>query len=82
MAVEKGDFQKELEYFNQTEEIIRCRLGKLCEENALLKDEVLRGRKEMWEDNRHLVLDFDDVVFLSAQNAQVKFTEERLEWNS
>lgn len=82
MAVEKGDFQKELEYFNQTEEIIRCRLGKLCEENALLKDEVLRGRKEMWEDNRHLVLDFDDVVFLSAQNAQVKFTEERLEWST
>lgn len=82
MAVEKGDFQKELEYFHQTEEIIRCKLGKLCEENALLKDEVLRGRKEMWNDNRHLIRDFDDVVLLSAQNAQVKSTEDRLEWNT
>lgn len=80
--MEKGDFQNEMEYFNQVEEIIRGRLEKLYAEKVLLKDQVLHGRKDMWDENRHSICDFDDVILLSAQDADVNLAENQLEQNT
>lgn len=80
--MEKGDFQNEAEYLEHVEGIIRNRLEKLRADKAVLREQVLRERKEMWEDNRHLIRDFDDVVFLHTQETAVDFTEKQLEWNA
>ena len=79
--MEKGDFQKELAHFDEVEEIIRNKLKKLREDKILLREQVLHERKEMWEDNRHLVRDFDDVIFLNTQETVVKSVEKQWEWN-
>lgn len=79
--MERGDFQRELEHFDRVEEIIRHKLEKLRAAKAPLRDRVVRERKEMWEDNRHLIRDFDDVIFLNTQEAVVKSLEQQLEWN-
>jgi len=81
IAVEKSDIQKEEEYFNSVEEIIRNKLEKLYADKVLLKDQVLRGRKDMWDENRHSICDFDDVILLSSQDADVNFVENQYERN-
>ena len=80
--MEKSDFQKEVDYFNGVEAIIRSRLEKLHGRKGLLRERVLQERKEMWEDNRHLIRDFDDVVFLNTQETIVSLAEEQLEQNA
>ena len=79
--MEKSDFQKELEYFGKVEGIIQSRLERLCADKASLKSQVVRERKDMWDDNRHLIHDFDDVILLSSQEAAVSFTEAQYERN-
>lgn len=79
--MERDDFQRELEHFDRVEEIIRRKLEKLRTARTPLREQVVRERKEMWEDNRHLVRDFDDVIFLNTQEAVVKSVEQQLEWN-
>ena len=79
--MEKSDFQNEEEYFNRVEEIIRKKLEKLHHNKVLLKDQVLRERKDMWDENRHLIRDFDDVILLSSQDANVNFAENQYERN-
>ena len=79
--MERDDFQRELEHFDRVEEIIRRKLEKLRAARTPLREQVVRERKEMWEDNRHLVRDFDDVIFLNTQEAVVKSVEQQLEWN-
>ena len=79
--MEKSDFQKELEYFDKVEEIIRNKLVKLQDDRGPLWERVLQERKEMWEDNRHLVRDFDDVIFLNTQETVVKLAEKQFEGN-
>nr|WP_300768775.1 UvrD-helicase domain-containing protein [uncultured Acetatifactor sp.] len=79
--MEKDDFQKELIHFNEVEGIIRNKLEKLYREKAPLQERLLRERKEMWEDNRHLIRDFDDVIFLNTQETIVKSVEQQLAWN-
>ena len=76
--MEKDDFQKELIHFNEVEGIIRNKLEKLYREKAPLQERLLRERKEMWEDNRHLIRDFDDVIFLNTQETIVKSVEQQL----
>lgn len=80
--MERKDFQNEMEYFNRVEGIIRSKLEKLYEDSPLLRERVRQERKEMWEDNRHLIRDFDDVVFLNTQEAIVNLAEKQVEWNS
>ena len=77
----KDDFQKELIHFNEVEGIIRNKLEKLYREKAPLQERLLLERKEMWEDNRHLIRDFDDVIFLNTQETIVKSVEQQLAWN-
>ena len=79
--MERNDFQKEAEYFQRVERIIQIKLEKLRAAKAPLQDRLLNERKEMWEDNRHLIRDFDDVIFLNTQETAVKSVERQLEWN-
>ena len=79
--MERSDFQKELEHFDEILGIIRRKLEKLYSEKAPLQERLLRERKEMWEDNRHLIRDFDDVIFLNTQETIVKSVEQQLAWN-
>ena len=73
--MEKIDFQKEAEYFDKVEDLIRSRLKKLLDSKASLKDQVLQERKSMWDDSKHSIGDFDDIVLLSSQDANVNFAE-------
>ena len=79
--MEKSEFQNELEYFNRVEEIIRKKLEKLYDNKVLLRDQVQRERRDMWDENRHLIRDFDDVILLSSQDADVNFVENQYEQN-
>ena len=65
--MERDEFQRELEYLDRAEEIIRHKLERLRAAKAPLRDQILQERKAMWEDNRHLVRDIDDVIFLNTQ---------------
>ncbi|MCM1212976.1 MAG: ATP-binding domain-containing protein [Lachnospiraceae bacterium] len=79
--MEKTDLQNEKNYFNRVEEIIRKKLAKLHADKTLLKDRILRERKEMWDENRHLIRDFDDVILLSSQDTDISRAEDRYERN-
>lgn len=79
--MEKSDFQNEVEYLGKVEGIIRNRLERLCGEKASLKSQVVQERKDMWDDNRHVIRDFDDVILLSSQEAAVKLTEAQYQRN-
>lgn len=70
--MERNEFQKELEYFDRAEEIIRNKLEKLYADKASLREKVLRERKDMWDENRHLILEFDDVIIVSPELLQSK----------
>lgn len=79
--MEKKELQEEMNYLDRVEKIIRHRLKKLHEEKAILKEQVIHQRKEMWDDNRHLIRDFDDVILLSSQEAQVNLAEDEYNRN-
>ncbi|MCM1065179.1 MAG: ATP-binding domain-containing protein [Eubacterium sp.] len=79
--MKKTDLQNEKNYFNRVEEIIRKKLAKLHADKTLLKDRILRERKEMWDENRHLIRDFDDVILLSSQDTDISRAEDRYERN-
>ena len=79
--MKKSDFQQEENYLSRVEGIIRGKLARLRALSTPLKGRVLRERKEMWEENRHQIRDFDDVVSLSVQEADVRSAEERYEQN-
>lgn len=79
--MDNKDFQNEAEYLDQVEGIIRNKLEKLYADKDPLRERLLQERKEMWEDNRHLIRDFDDVIFLNTQETVVKSVEQQLEWN-
>lgn len=79
--MERDEFQRELEYLDRAEEIIRHKLERLRAAKAPLRDQILQERKAMWEDNRHLVRDIDDVIFLNTQEAVVERLEKQFEWN-
>ena len=79
--MKKSDFQQEENYLNKVEGVIRGKLARLRDLRTPLKGRVLQERKEMWEENRHQISDFDDVVFLSVQEADVRSAEEQYEQN-
>lgn len=79
--MEKSEFRSEAEHLGEVERIIQSKLEKLYREKTPLWEEVLQERREMWVENRHGIGDFDDVVFMSTQEAAVSFAEKRLEWN-
>ena len=79
--MKKSDFQQEENYLNKVEGVIRGKLARLRDLRTPLKGRVLQERKEMWEENRHQISDFDDVILLSVQEADVRSAEEQYEQN-
>ncbi len=58
------EFQEEEKYLKSVEEYIDKRIGILQEKKEELRQDISTGRKAMWENGRHGVSDFDDVVDL------------------
>lgn len=79
--MEKEEFQKEMEYFGRVEEIIQDKLERLRAAKDSLREQVVRERKDMWDENRHLIRDLDDIILLNAQEASVNFAEGQYERN-
>ena len=81
MYLNPKDFQHEIAYFDEVEEIIRTRIQNLQEKRITLRQQVVDERKKMWEENPHIIHDFDDVVELSSRDRYVSDAEDRLERN-
>lgn len=81
-GMEKSDYQKEAEYFDRVEGIIKKKLGKLYESKTSLREQVVRERRDMWDENRHGILEFDDVILLSTQEHSVSLAEKQYEQNA
>lgn len=81
-GMEKSDYRKEAEYFDRVEEIIKKKLGKLYENKTSLREQVVRERRDMWDENRHGILEFDDVILLSTQDHSVSLVEKQYEQNA
>lgn len=69
--------RQESAHLKRIEGIIEERLQKMLEKRPELKSQVITARKEMWDDNRHVIRDFDDVILLSAQDREVADREKR-----
>lgn len=80
--MEKSDYQKEAEYFDRVEGIIEKKLGKLYESKTSLREQVVWERRDMWDENRHGILEFDDVILLSTQEHSVSLAEKQYEQNA
>jgi len=77
----ESSFPHELEYFRQVEAVIAQKLDALLENKQHLRKEVISARSEMWNETRHLIRDFDDVVMLSMQDQVVAASEKEFEEN-
>ena len=75
------DLQIEQTYFDEVEGIIRTKIKDLRENKINLKRKVIDERKNMWEENRHVVRDFDDAVELNALDQGVADAETQFERN-
>lgn len=77
----ENEHQAELEHFSEIEAVIDENLEKLCQMRSELKEQLLDVRREMWDDGRHLIRDFDDVIELTARDGEVSSAEKRFEQN-
>ncbi len=75
------DFQLEKAYFTEVEEIIRTKIKYLKENKVNLKHKIVEDRKNMWEENRHVVRDFDDAVELNVLDQNIADSETQFERN-
>lgn len=62
--MEQKDFQEEQQYLDRVDKYIDKRIGILTDKKEELRKDIGAGRKSMWENGRHGVCDFDDVVDL------------------
>lgn len=60
--MENKEFREEQTYLERVEQYIDKRISVLEEKREELRQEISAGRKHMWEEGRHGVSDFDDVV--------------------
>lgn len=60
--MENKAFREDQIYLEKVESYIERRIGILEEKKTILRHEISMGRKDMWEEGRHGVNDFDDVV--------------------
>lgn len=60
--MENKDFLEEQAYLTVVEKYIDKRILQLTDKKDELRKDISNGRKAMWEDGRHGVNDFDDVV--------------------
>lgn len=66
---------QEYEYCKRVFVDIDNKISQLREEKQELKKQVITERINMWQENRHLIRDFDDVVMLSSQDVDVATNE-------
>lgn len=60
--MENKEFREERAYLERVEQYIDKRISILEKKKEELRHEISAGRKHMWEEGRHGVNDFDDVV--------------------
>ncbi len=60
--MENKEFKEEQQYLEQVERYIEKRILVLQDKKAELREDIGKGRKDMWEEGRHGVNDFDDIV--------------------
>lgn len=77
----ESERKAELAYFSEIETVIDENLEKLYQMHNELKGQLLGVRREMWDDGRHLIRDFDDVIELTAQDGEVSAAEKQFQQN-
>lgn len=75
------DFQCEKAYFDEVAEIIRTNIKDLNENKSNMRRKIVEERKKMWEENRHVVRDFDDAVELTVVDQNILDAELQFERN-
>lgn len=75
--MEKKDFRDEQNYLEQVEQYIDKRIDFLEEKKDELRHDISIGRKDMWENGRHGVSDFDDVVDIYLHSEGIGANENR-----
>ncbi|MBR4085383.1 MAG: hypothetical protein IKK33_14005 [Lachnospiraceae bacterium] len=74
--METREFQEEQNNLEQVEEYIEKRILTLQEKKEELREDISKGRKDMWEEGRHVVSDFDDIVDI-CQRSEVIVADEK-----
>ena len=75
--MENKDFQEERDYLARVENYIDKRTAQLLEKKEDLKQDIGAGRRSMWEEGRHGVCDFDDVVDLYLHSESIVADEKQ-----
>lgn len=75
--MENKEFREEQAYLEKVENYIERRIGILEEKKSTLRHEISMGRKDMWEEGRHGVNDFDDVVDLYRRSEGIVADEKK-----
>lgn len=75
--MEHKDFQEEQAYLTRVEKYIDKRSLQLTEKKENLRQDIGAGRKIMWEEGRHGVNDFDDVVDLYLHSESIVADEKQ-----
>lgn len=85
-SMNKGQKQEQA-YLEQVEAYLAESLGRLYEKREELKQELLAARKNMWDEGRHLIRNFDetiqfeDVLQLAGQNQDISTAERGFQRN-
>lgn len=75
--MERKEFQEEQQYLERVERYIEKRIPILLEKKAELRSDISKGRKDMWEEGRHGVNDFDDIVDLTLRSEVIVSDEKQ-----
>ncbi len=75
------EFAEEQAYLEKVEQYIDRRISVLEEKKEELRHEISAGRKNMWEEGRHGVNDFDDVVDIYLRSEGIVAGERQYEEN-
>ena len=75
--METREFQEEQQYLERVERYIEKRIPILLEKKDELRKDIGKGRKDMWEEGRHGVNDFDDIVDLTLRSEVIVSDEKQ-----
>lgn len=75
--MEKKEFKEEQAYLEQVEQYIDKRICVMEGKKEELRHDISAGRKDMWENGRHGINDFDDVVDMYLHSEGIGADENR-----
>lgn len=75
--MENREFQEEQQYLEKVERYIEKRILVLLDKKAELREDIGKGRKDMWEEGRHGVNDFDDIVDICQRSEGIVADEKQ-----